>query len=252
MKLMTHLIAGYPNYQDSLQIAVALVQSGADILEIQFPFSDPTADGPLICEASTVSLQNGFTVSKGFQLVSEITSRFPEIPVYIMGYANTVFTPGVVSFVQSAKKSGAKGLIIPDLPFDCDEGLFEEGENEGVEIVPVIAPNASRERLIPLLKKGNGLIYAVLRGGITGSETVIDQGTAQFLRSLNELLPEEGTREIAAGFGIRKKEQISALLPYCSIVVAGSVFVQKIKDSLKLEDKKRFEAIASLVSELKI
>ena len=247
---MAHFIAGYPDYESSLQIGCSLIKNGANILEVQFPFSDPSADGPLICAANALALDKGFNVAKGFQLIFEIAKKFPQTPIYIMSYANIVFSYGISSFVLLAKKNGVKGLIIPDLPFDCDEGLLKEGKKAKIEIVPVIAPNTSHQRLEFLLKKSKGMVYAALRGGTTGSKTLIDKKTASFLQTLSSFLKEE-KREIAAGFGIQTKEQVKALSPYCSIAVVGSAFVQKIKENWPLGLPQVLKEIESLIKDLK-
>ena len=130
---MSHLIAGFPDAETSVAIADALVKGGASILEIQLAFSDPSADGPAIQTASTIALEKGFSTKQGLEIVKKIHERHPETPIYIMTYGSLAFTPGVENFVKMCKDAGVSACIIPDLPFDCDEGLTEACKKHGLE-----------------------------------------------------------------------------------------------------------------------
>ena len=131
MNLMSHLIAGFPDAETSIAIADALVKGGANILEIQLAFSDPSADGPAIQTASTVALEKGYSTKQGLEVVKKIHERHPETPIYIMTYGSLAFTPGVENFVKMCKDAGVSACIIPDLPFDCDEGLTDACKKHG-------------------------------------------------------------------------------------------------------------------------
>lgn len=222
-RLMAHLVAGFPTMELSLSVARALIKGGAQFLEIQFPFSDPSADGKAIQTACSLSLAQGFTLAEGFDFVARIKKEFPEIPICIMTYANLAFKVGIDLFVKRARSAGCFGLIIPDLPFDSDEGLSESCAKEGLVSIPVAAPSMSQSRLALLASYKPEFIYAALRSGITGSETSIDDTTLAFLTALGG----SGSK-VLGGFGIRKKEQISSLAPYVHAVVAGSVFVEAV------------------------
>ncbi|MCQ2303346.1 MAG: tryptophan synthase subunit alpha, partial [Bacteroidales bacterium] len=123
IRLMSHLIAGFPDGETSVAIADALVKGGASILEIQLAFSDPSADGPAIQTASTVALEKGYSTKQGLEIVKKIHDMHPDTPIYIMTYGSLAFTPGVENFVKMCKDAGVSACIIPDLPFDNDEGL---------------------------------------------------------------------------------------------------------------------------------
>ena len=137
IKLMSHLVAGYPTDELALTAARALVEGGADILEIQLPFSDPSADGPAIQEACTKVLSRRYRTQDGLDFIAELHSEFPQIPIYIMSYASLVYTPGIASFCKRAAQAGVKGMIIPDLPFDHDEGLTAACRENGMINIPV-------------------------------------------------------------------------------------------------------------------
>jgi tryptophan synthase alpha chain len=242
-RIMAHMVAFFPDREGSLETARALVDGGASCLEVQFPFSDPTADGPLIQEACRRALEQGFKVKLGFELIGAVR-EVSDIPIYIMGYANTVFFYGVESFLATAARSGAQGVIIPDLPTDYDEGLFEFSKRAGIRAVPVIAPSTSARRLKAILSHGAGFVYAALRTGITGAYTEIgDQNTA-FL----ERVGKHGTK-ILAGFGISERGQVEALSPYVHACVVGSAFIKVIAEAASTREIKA--APVTGVSELR-
>jgi len=140
------MVACYPNRELSMEVAGALVKGGCNLLEVQFPFSDPTADGTFIQKACDVAITAGFTPQGGFLLISDIR-KLTNIPVFVMGYANTVVTFGMEKFLERARKSGATGLIIPDLPPDYDEGLYSLVKQFDLTAVPIICPTARLDRL---------------------------------------------------------------------------------------------------------
>ncbi|MBO5607919.1 MAG: tryptophan synthase subunit alpha [Treponema sp.] len=223
IKLMSHLVAGYPTDELALTAARALVEGGADILEIQLPFSDPSADGPAIQEACTKVLSRRYRTQDGLDFIAELHSEFPQIPIYIMSYASLVYTPGIASFCKRAAQAGVKGMIIPDLPFDHDEGLTAACRENGMINIPVAAPSMADERLAKLANAGFPYIYAALRAGITGTETTIDKSTLDFLEKVSA-----GGSRVYGGFGISTGAQSKALAFSVEAIVAGSVFVRTI------------------------
>lgn len=226
VRLMAHLVAGYPDMETTLAAADGLAAGGVSFFEIQFPFSDPSADGPAIQTACSESLGKGFTVSDGFALTAKLAERYPDIPVYIMSYANLVFHAGIEAFAQRARAAGVSGLIVPDLPFDSDEGLDVACRSAGLLFVPVAAPSMSDDRIALLGARRFPLVYAALRAGITGQQTVVDGSTLGFLSRLKEA--SGGASRILGGFGIRTGEQSRSLAPAVHAVIVGSRFVEEI------------------------
>ena len=220
IKLMSHLIAGFPDGETAVKIADALVKGGASILEIQLAFSDPSADGPAIQTASTIALEKGYSTKQGLAVVKKIHNMHPDIPIYIMTYGSLAFTPGVENFVKMCHEAGVSACIIPDLPFDHDEGLTAACKKYGMENIPVAAPSMTKARLEQMAAQGFNYIYAALRAGTTGSQTVIDQATLDFLDTVGK----HGSK-VLGGFGIRTGEQSRVLCKHVYAVVAGSVFV---------------------------
>ena len=194
IKLMSHLVAGYPTSDLALSAARALVKGGADILEIQLPFSDPSADGHAIQTACTKVLENGYKTSDGLKFISQIHKEFPDTTIYLMSYASLVYTPGIENFCAQAA------------PFDFDEGLTKACRKNGMINIPVAAPSMSAERLEKLSCAGFPYIYAALRTGITGTDTKIDESTLSFLKKVSA-----GGSKIYGGFGISDGTQSKAL-----------------------------------------
>ena len=231
ISLMSHLVAGYPTDELSFTAARALVDGGADILEIQLPFSDPSADGPAIQGACTKVLQRGYKTADGLAFIARLHKEFPQVKIYLMSYGSLVYTPGVENFCKRASAAGVTGMIIPDLPFDYDEGLTAACRANGMENIPVAAPSMSPERLSKLAHAGFPFIYAALRTGITGTDTAIDKNTLAFLKSVGE-----GGSKIYGGFGISNGQQSQALADYVEAIVAGSVFVRLITENQNDKD----------------
>ena len=226
IKLMAHLVAGFPTEKIAFSAAKALIEGGADILEIQLPFSDPSADGPAIQGACTEVLNRKYKTADGLSFIKKIHAEFPEVPLYLMSYASLVYTPGIENFCKEAAECGVSGMIIPDLPFDFDEGLTQACKKNGMENIPVAAPSMSDERLTKLANAGFKYIYAALRAGITGINTTIDSKTIDFLNKVKS-----GGSKVYGGFGISNGEQSAILSKVVEAVVAGSVFVRIINEN---------------------
>lgn len=221
-RIMAHLVAGFPDREGSLAIARTLIDGGCDYLEVQFPFSDPTADGPWIQRACDLALRAGFRLEEGFRLAGEI-ARLSPVPVFLMSYANPLVVRGVEAFVDEARRAGAAGLIVPDLPVDADEGLYAHGRAAGLHVVPVVVPGMREQRLRRIAAADTAYLYAALRPGITGAYTRIGEDNLTFLGALAPL-----GRRVLAGFGVSGREQVQALAPHVHAVVVGSAFVREI------------------------
>ncbi|MBR6295940.1 MAG: tryptophan synthase subunit alpha [Treponema sp.] len=244
IKLMSHLVAGYPTDSLALTAARSLIAGGADILEIQLPFSDPSADGPAIQDACTKVLSRKYRTRDGLAFIKKIHEEFPDTPIYLMSYGSLVYTPGVSDFCKRAAAAGVKGMIIPDLPFDHDEGLTDACKENGMINIPVAAPSMSDERLDKLAHAGFPFIYAALRAGITGTQTTIDEGTLDFLKKVSA-----GGSKVYGGFGISTGEQSKALASSVDAIVAGSVFVRLITEAQD-DEKKLAQTVTAKAKEL--
>jgi tryptophan synthase alpha chain len=233
IRLMAHLVAGFPSREASLETAYGLLDAGVDYLEVQFPYSDPSADGPAIQAACSESLRRGFRVDDGFRIVREIIEeirrrvargRAPAVPVFVMSYAGVVFARGIERFASDAGSAGATGLIVPDLCPGSDEGLYEVGRANGLAVVPVVAPGASPERLGAILAIESPFLYAAIRTGITGAKSLVDESVGRFLDTLRR-----PGRTLIAGFGITDHEQARLLAKHADVLVVGSAFVRAVE-----------------------
>ena len=221
-KLMAHLVAGFPDLETSYQVARGLVDGGADILELQFPFSDPSADGKPIQEACSTALDGGTRVADCFRLAGRLVRDF-RVPVFLMSYGNLLFSMGMERFVDRAVEVGVHGIIAPDLMPGADEGLYRIGRERGISIVPVFTPRISEERLSHVLAEHPRYLYCALRSGITGAGSRLNGENISFLDRLNRT-----GAEVMAGFGIVSAAQVEALEAHADTVIAGSVFVREI------------------------
>jgi tryptophan synthase alpha chain len=228
-KIVTHFIAGFPSYDASLEAARGLIAGGAYALEMQIPFSDPNADGPVIEGACNKALESGFKVADAFRLLKTLREE-TDIPIFVMSYASLAVTPGVDKFVARAKEAGASGLIIPDLVPGADEGLFEAAAAADCPAVPVIVPWITDERLDEVLSEPVEWVYVALRSGITGTYTDLGPDQEAFLAKLKERGGKTAPR-IMAGFGIQQADQVKALVKMCDAAIVGSAIVRVIGET---------------------
>ncbi len=242
-KIMAHMVAFYPDYEKSLRVACALVDGGASIVEIQFPFSDPAADGPVIQRACKVALEKGFSVKEGIRLAEKVKKMGNDSPVFLMSYANVVFTKGIEDFLRELVSVGVDGIIVPDLPPGYDEGLYEAGKRFGISVIPVITITVGKERLESILSVNPEYVYVALRKGITGQRTIIEETTVSFLDKIRR----RGVK-ILGGFGISEKKQVDALMPHVYASVVGSAFVRQIQENG--EDKDPYLPVLNKIREL--
>lgn len=225
-RIMAHMVAFYPDRQGSLEVARGLADGGCAYIELQFPFSDPTADGPDIQRACSAALEAGFTVDAGFELASAIC-REVTVPLFIMSYANLLFTRGMKRFLADARTSGARGVIVPDLPPDYDEGLFKRAAELGLAAVPVLSPSMRDARLSRVGELRTEFLYVTLRTGTTGSFTEVDSPGLAFLSRVARM--DHGRQvKILGGFGVSTREQVEAFSPHVHAVVVGSALVRVV------------------------
>ena len=223
--IMTHFIAGYPTVSESLKVGKALIAGGASYLEMQIPYSDPTADGPVIAAACDKALEAGFRVAEAFDLCRELTSAEGAVPLFLMSYGGIVYNAGVGEFAARAKKAGAAGLIIPDLAPGSDEGLAEACRREGLFCVPVLIPGVEESRIEEVMADRPEWVYLALRRGITGTMTELGEENLATLDKLKK----RGVK-IMAGFGIQERSQVEAVAPHADAVIVGSQVVRTINN----------------------
>lgn len=241
--ILTHFIAGYPSLEESLKVGRGLLDGGAFALEMQIPYSDPSADGPVIENACRLALKGGFKADEAFKMIRTLKSEY-KAPIFLMSYSGVVFARGVEGFVKQAKATGVDGLIIPDLTVGNDEELYALGKKHDIAVIPVIIPTVSQERVDEILAVKPQWIYVALRRGITGSKTDIGEEQIAFLEKLRG----NGSK-IMAGFGIQERDQVVALREHCDAVIVGSQVIRTIDSAVSGKNSAK-EAVKELVKEL--
>lgn len=248
--VMVHMIPYYPDYPRSLAVAKGILAGGAQHLEIQFPFSDPSADGPVIEGACNKALAQGFTVDKGFDFVHQVQSLVDDQEIHIMTYASIPVRRGIERYCSDVAHSGAVSVILPDIPLDQDEGLLQATQAHGINLIPVVVPTTTDDRLDLILAHKPKYVYCALRTGITGTKTELGQDNLDFLDRVRARTQGYGGR-LLGGFGIQEPSQVAALAPHVYGAVVGSALVKLIQSSMDLPldqlEQKVTDFVASLV-----
>lgn len=217
--LMPYLMGGYPSLDASADAGLAAAASGADLIELGIPFSDPLADGPVIHAAATEALDAGATPHGTLRVCERVAS---EVPVVLMVYVNVVLTAGPEAFALRAASAGAAGLIVPDLPFDEAGEVRAACDAEGLALVPLVAPTTTPARIAEIGASARGFVYTVSLTGTTGERAALPPGlreTVARVRSASET-------PVAVGFGISTAEQASAVAELADGVIVGSRIVR--------------------------
>jgi len=227
-KIMTHVVAGYPTIDACEKIVVAMAEAGAAFIEVQFPFSDPIADGPTIMSANEQALLNGMTTEKCFQLVGRVQKKVVT-PILIMTYFNIAFRYGLEKFCKRAKECGVYGLIIPDIPMDEEpyEHYIDFCKQYGLHPIQVISPITPVKRLKRIAQVASGFVYCVSTFGTTGARRTTNPHLRSYLHTVRKYI----TLPLALGFGISSREQVVAALGYADIAVVGSKIIDIIDSS---------------------
>ena len=248
--LMGHIVAGFPNFDASLEAAFGIALGGAEYLEVQFPFSDPNADGIAIANACEVALKNGFNTDLGFEFLAQLQCKLAQnnlkTKLLIMTYGNILFCYGVKKFFFFFLERGIYWLIVPDLSLHNDEKLFKKAKKMGLENIALIAPLTKPKRMKKLSKASGAFVYVVARNGITGDTTRIDESLLDYI----ELVKKHCKKPLALGFGIQSKEQIDALRGIVPIAIVGSAFVRHINKVCKDKTERITQSLCVFTKEL--
>ncbi len=215
--LMTHIVLGHPHFDTSLRLVESMVQAGVDLIELQIPFSEPMADGPVILRANQEALSAGSTVERCFEVATEVARRF-DIPFLFMSYYNVLFKRGVASFVARMQESGLRGAIVPDLPpEEAGDYLAAMQENQ-LSPIFIYSPNTTDDRLKTIANYANGFVYCVARKGVTGSATAFSTELSTYLARARAAT----SLPLAVGFGVKEKPDVDFLRSKADIAVVGS------------------------------
>ncbi len=237
--LMTHIVLGYPTFEDAFRIVESMVKAGVDLMELQIPFSEPIADGPIILHANQKALAEGATVQKCMDFAQKAVNSF-DIPFLFMSYYNILFKYGVDRFVSAMQSNGIVGAIVPDLPPEEGGDYLDAMEKYHLSPIFIFSPTTPEERMVYLSSFGKGFIYCVARKGVTGVAT-------DFSRQLSEYLlrcRKSTDLPLALGFGVKEREDVEFLKGKADIAVIGS-------ETIRLVDTDGVDAVGKFISSLR-
>ena len=237
--LMTHIVLGYPSFEESFRIVESMVEAGVDLMELQIPFSEPIADGPVILHANQISLANGTTVKQCLDFAADVAQKFP-IPFLFMSYYNILFKYGVDRFVSMMAEKNMRGSIVPDLPPEESDDYLKAMSEHGLAPIYIISPNTPAERMKYLAEHGKGFVYCVARKGVTGAQTDFSADLASYLSRCREAtdLP------LALGFGVKDKADVDFLTGQVEIAVIGT-------QTIRLVDREGVGAVGPFIRSLR-
>ena len=217
------ITCGDPDLETTAKIVREAVANGADLIELGIPFSDPTAEGPVIQGANIRALKGGVTTDKVFDLVRELRKDFT-VPMVFMTYSNVVFSYGADKFISTCKEIGINGLILPDLPYEEKEEFLPQCKKYGVDLISLIAPT-SENRIAMIAKEADGFIYLVSSLGVTGTRSEISTD----LKSIVDVIRQNTSVPCAIGFGISTPEQAKKMADIADGAIVGSAIIKIIE-----------------------
>ncbi|MFP8967336.1 tryptophan synthase subunit alpha [Pokkaliibacter sp. CJK22405] len=221
--LMTHVVYGYPSVDESLALMEHLLEQGVAFLEVQFPFSDPVADGPAIVNACHRALENGpLPLVDCLESLGKLQRRFRQSRIVLMSYLNPLYRFGLTKLVDSCAEQGITGLIIPDLPLEQAGAFRQDCEAAGISPIWMVTPATPISRLKVICEAADGLLYCVSRAGVTGSNPdAVQRSQEDYLQAVKTLT----ATPLALGFGIRSAAQVREASQRADVVVLGSVLL---------------------------
>ncbi|MCW5202582.1 MAG: tryptophan synthase subunit alpha [Candidatus Electrothrix communis] len=237
--LMTHLVLGYPSLEVNREVIRQMADNGVDCIELQIPFSEPMADGPVILKANQDALASGIRVEDSFAFAKEMVREFPQVNFLFMTYYNIVFRYGLNAFIERAADIGMKGFILPDLPPEEGKAYLHLAKEKDLAAIMFFTPTSTDERMVEVAGQGSGFVYCVARKGVTGQQTAMDDGLAEYLRRCRRAtdLP------LAVGFGISSREDVALLEGKADMAVIGTA-------TIKLVDQEGPEAVGPFIRSL--
>ncbi len=225
--LMPFLMAGDPDLETSAEVLLELQESGADIIELGIPYSDPLADGPVIQAAAARALNAGTTPTRVFQMLADLRGRL-DIPVILFTYSNPLLNRGMERFCDEAAEAGAAGLVVPDLPLEEAELLSPMASSRGLDLVLLVAPTTPKDRMVRISNSTKGFTYLVSVTGVTGERLSLEDRVQPLVKQLKQSCP----TPVAVGFGISGPEQVRKVRSWgADGVIVGSALVKRISNA---------------------
>ena len=218
------ITAGDPDLETTAKALEVLAHNGADMIELGVPYSDPLADGPTIQAAATRALQKGVQLEDVLTLVENTKGKI-DVPIILFTYYNPIYYRGIESFLKQIKAAGVSGLVVPDLPLEEAQILLDLAQKTGIEVILLVAPTSSIERIEAIAKKSQGFIYLVSVTGVTGVRSSMAAGIKDLLNSLHSVTD----KPIGVGFGISDPEQAKQIKDWgADAVIVGSAIVKRL------------------------
>lgn len=236
--LMTHIVIGYPSLEESFEIVRTMVEAGVDLMELQIPFSEPIADGPVILKANQSALAAGVTVAECLDFGQRVAQTFP-IPFLYMTYYNILFKHGVERFADRMKQSGLRGAIVPDLPPEEAGDYLDAMGRNGLSPIFIFSPTTTAQRMETIATVADGFVYCVARKGVTGDQTAFSREMDGYLarcRAATDL-------PLALGFGVKARSDIKFLEGKADIAIIGT-------QALRLVETQGIDALGPFIQDL--
>jgi tryptophan synthase alpha chain len=248
--LIPYFMCGYPSAAQSVKLALAGIEGGADILELGMPFSDPLADGVTIQHAGQVALERGMTIAGCMDIAHQVAAH-SDVPLVLMGYYNPILAYGIERFCETAYASGVCGLIIPDLPPEEANPLREAAQHYGLALVFLVPPTAPDERIAQIAELTtngpSGFIYCVSLSGVTGARSTLPSHLRSFIAKVRSYTENRGI-PLVVGFGLSTPEHIAEVTSYADGAVVASALVNLID---RYTEEEQAEAVRQFVQSLR-
>lgn len=242
--LVTYITGGYPSLELTEEMLIQLANNGADIIEIGIPFSDPVADGPVIQSASYHALEGGTTVKGILEMIGRVRKQI-STPLVLMSYYNPILQMGLERFCRYAAENGVDGLIVPDLPIEEAGPLLKSADHAGLELVPLVAPTSTPERIAAICDQARGFVYCVSVAGVTGERQEIRTDLASITSTIRQCtsLPR------VIGFGVGDASTARTLASLCDGVVVGSAIVRLMTEGSFKQAEELIREIRSAINQ---
>jgi tryptophan synthase alpha chain len=238
--LIAYVTVGYPSIEATMKVVPMLAESGCDIVELGIPFSDPMADGATIQQASFCALQNGITPKHCIELVRQLRQEV-SIPLVFMTYYNPVFKYGIEKFCCDSVEAGVNGIIVPDLPPDEGFELETISHKQGLDLIYLLAPTSTAERIEMVVRRSRGFIYLVSVTGTTGARESLTTDLGELVAGIKK----KTSKPICVGFGISTPQQAEQVAGVADGVIVGSQIIKL------MQAKDNFKSVCGFVKELR-
>lgn len=239
-----YVTAGYPEADATPELVRALVDGGADMVELGIPFSDPLADGETIQQSTHRALQNGMTAGRCLELVAEVRQAGVVVPLILMTYCNPILAYGQDAFLKDASASGADGVIAVDVPPEEAGDLAAQCRAQELDLIPLLAPTSSDESIALAAKQASGFVYCVSVAGVTGARETLPPDLGAFLQRVRR----QTDLPLAVGFGISRREHIEALAGQADAAAVGSAIIDTIEASPQEERSERLRGYVEVLT----